>query len=87
MIQFHKALSPYKYQGVFYAAANLPHCQSYLSKTKAFSPYKHHGVFYANCYQVTSYRHQEGHYQTDDARLQKKEGGGNCLIAWSTLKP
>ncbi len=28
------------------------------------------------CYQVTSHRHQEGHYQTDDARLQKEGGRG-----------
>ena len=39
------------------------------------------------CYQVTSHRHQEGPYQTDDAKLQTEGGGGNCLIAWSVLKP
>ena len=26
-------------------------------------------------YQVTSHRHQEGHYQTDDARLHRKRRG------------
>ena len=27
-------------------------------------------------YQVTSHRHQEGPYQTDDAKLQTEGGGG-----------
>ena len=88
MIQFHKAFSPYKYQGVFYAntSAKLPELH------EAFSPYRHHGVFYANYeglqyYQVTSHCQQEGPYQTDDASFKQKEEGGNCLIAWSVLKP
>ena len=30
---------------------------------------------------------QEGPHQTDDTSMKQKEEGGNCLIAWSVLKP
>ena len=30
---------------------------------------------------------KEGPHQTDDTSMKQKEEGGNCLIAWSILKP
>ena len=81
MIQFHKALPPYKYQGVFYAttSAKLPELPKYgqrlflhTSIIEFFMPTTQK----LQCYQVTSHRHQEGPYQTDDAKLQTEGGGG-----------
>ena len=92
MIQFHKAFSPYKYQGVFYAttSAKLPELAKegqrlflHTDTMEFFMPTTQE----LQHYQVTSHPHQEGPYQTDDASFKQKEEGGNCLIAWSVLKP
>ena len=55
----------------------LQNCRSYLSKDKGFFSIQAPWSFLClQCYQVTSHRHQEGPYQTDDAKLQKEGGRG-----------